>query len=279
MREFMRQRRKERNDGFDPPERSKPEDAAAATELIRKPFRGRARQQKERLPSIERPERKPSIAPPSEIEPESIPRTHDFQGPGFSLELQLAEQKGLIRKGLTTSGNTQCSPGEIDENYLRNASSQFTIPERSSNQSPLGGAQDPLTTSRRDPFQSLPVFIDDEDIPLVDHYVTVVPELMANFNGKMMRSGSAGFNPARDVIMPISLRDPITFQATALAFAAGHLARLHGRKDTPQSVKHRVQSLQRLREHFFGVKKHSQHLDVMVAMLSLSSCEVYYTTA
>ena len=97
---------------------------------------------------------------------------------------------------------------------------------------------------------------------------------MANFNGKVIRSGSPGFNPTRDVIMPISLRDPITFQATALAFAAGHLARLHGRIDTAQSVRHRVQSLQRLREHFFGVKKHSQDLDVMVAMLSLSSCEV-----
>ena len=69
------------------------------------------------------------------------------------------------------------------------------------------------------------------------------------------------------------MNNPIAFQATALAFAAGHIARLHGRTHSPQSIKHRVESLRKLREHFFGQKQHSDDLDIMVAMLSLASCE------
>ena len=88
-----------------------------------------------------------------------------------------------------------------------------------------------------------------------------------------MRSGVTSFNPTRDVILPQAMNNPIAFQATALAFAAGHLARLHGRADSNQSLKHRIQTLRKLREHFFGQKQHSDDLDIMVAMLSLASCE------
>lgn len=96
---------------------------------------------------------------------------------------------------------------------------------------------------------------------------------MFNFHGANIRSRT-GLNPARDIIMPLSMNDPIAFQAASLAFGAGHLARLQGRKDSPQSIKHRVQALQRLREHFFGAKKQNQDFDVMIAMLSLALCEV-----
>lgn len=140
----------------------------------------------------------------------------------------------------------------------------------SRSQSPTG----PLT-GQRDPFQSLPMRLDKEDFGLVDHYSTVVPELMCNFKGMRLRSGvtANNFNPTRDIILPQAMNNPITFQATALAFAAGHLARLHGRDDTPNSQKHRMQTLRKLREHFFGQKTHSDDLDIMVAVLSLASCE------
>lgn len=96
---------------------------------------------------------------------------------------------------------------------------------------------------------------------------------MCNFKGMRLKSGTLSFNPTRDIILPQAMDNPIAFQATALAFAAGHLARLHGRTHTDQSLKHRIQTLRKLREHFFGVKKHSDDLDITVAMLSLASCE------
>ena len=96
---------------------------------------------------------------------------------------------------------------------------------------------------------------------------------MCNFKGMRLKSGVTSFNPTRDVILPQAMDNPIAFQATALAFAAGHLARLHGRSHSDQSLKHRIQTLRKLREHFFGQKRHSDDLDIMVAMLSLASCE------
>lgn len=111
------------------------------------------------------------------------------------------------------------------------------------------------------------------DVELLTLDITVVPELMCNFKGMHLRSGVTSFNPTRDVILPQAMDNPIAFQATALAFAAGHLARLHGRSHSDQSLKHRIQTLRKLREHFFGQKKHSDDLDIMVAMLSLASCE------
>ena len=96
---------------------------------------------------------------------------------------------------------------------------------------------------------------------------------MCNFKGMRLKSDVLSFNPTRDIILPQAMDNPIAFQATALAFAAGHLARLHGRASSDQSLKHRIQSLRKLREHFFGQKKHSDDLDIVVAMLSLASCE------
>ena len=137
-------------------------------------------------------------------------------------------------------------------------------------QSPTG----PLT-GQKDPFQSLPMRLDKEDFGLVDHYITVVPEQMCNFKGMRLRSGvtANNFNPTRDIILPQATNNPIIFQATALAFAAGHLARLHGKTDTSNSQKHRMLTLRALREHFFGQKVHSDDLDIMVAILSVASCE------
>jgi hypothetical protein len=96
---------------------------------------------------------------------------------------------------------------------------------------------------------------------------------MCNFKGMRLKSGVTSFNPTRDVILPQAMDNPIAFQATALAFAAGHLARLHGRSHSDQSLKHRIQTLRKLREHFFGQNRHNDDLDIMVAMLSLASCE------
>jgi hypothetical protein len=96
---------------------------------------------------------------------------------------------------------------------------------------------------------------------------------MCNFKGMRLKSGVTSFNPTRDVILPQAMDNPIAFQATALAFAAGHLARLHGLSHSEQSLKHRIQTLRKLREHFFGQKKHNDDFDIMVAMLSLASCE------
>lgn len=148
---------------------------------------------------------------------------------------------------------------------------------RRSNSSDSSRSQSPTgtLTGERDPFQTLPMRLDKEDFGLVDHYITVVPELMCNFKGMRLRSGvtANNFNPTRDIILPQAMNNPITFQATALAFAAGHLARLHGKTDTPTSQKHRMQTLRKLREHFFGQKTHSDDLDIMVAVLSLASCE------
>ena len=96
---------------------------------------------------------------------------------------------------------------------------------------------------------------------------------MCNFKGTRWTSRTAALNPCRDIILPQAMSNPIAFQATALAFSAAHLARLHGRIDTPQSIKHRIQCLRKLREHFFGQKVHSDDADIIAAILSLASCE------
>lgn len=173
------------------------------------------------------------------------------------------------KRSLVALGADQEDADEARHRQLvaRRSTSSLTS---SRSQSPSG----PLT-GQRDPFQTLPMRLDKEDFGLVDHYITVVPELMCNFKGMRLRSGvtANNFNPTRDIILPQAMNNPITFQATALAFAAGHLARLHGRDDTPNSQKHRMQTLRKLREHFFGQKTHSDDLDIMVAVLSLASCE------
>lgn len=173
------------------------------------------------------------------------------------------------KRSLVALGADQEDADEARHRQLvaRRSTSSLTS---SRSQSPSG-----LLTGQRDPFQTLPMRLDKEDFGLVDHYITVVPELMCNFKGMRLRSGvtANNFNPTRDIILPQAMNNPITFQATALAFAAGHLARLHGRDDTPNSQKHRMQTLRKLREHFFGQKTHSDDLDIMVAVLSLASCE------
>ena len=164
--------------------------------------------------------------------------------------------------------------GRKDTDEARN---RKIVARRSNSSSDSSRSQSPTgtLTGMRDPFQTLPMRLDKEDFGLVDHYITVVPELMCNFKGMRLRSGvtANNFNPTRDIILPQAMNNPITFQATALAFAAGHLARLHGKTDTPTSQKHRMQTLRKLREHFFGQKTHSDDLDIMVAVLSLASCE------
>ena len=167
MREFMRQRRKERNDGVDPVDRPKPEDLAASTELIRKPVKSKLRFPKDRQQSTDHAEEKVAFLSPDEPKPKKLPPTSDFQGPEFSAELQLAEQKGLVRKGWIESYSLQSSSNK--DSFLPSASTQSSIPDRSNSRSPVGRAQSPLTMPSRYSTHSFPVVLDDEDVPLVDH--------------------------------------------------------------------------------------------------------------
>lgn len=179
------------------------------------------------------------------------------------------ESNSRKKRSVESLGLERDDEDEARHRQLVTRRSQSSL-SSSRSQSPTG----PLT-GQSDPFETLPMRLDKEDFGLVDHYITVVPELMCNFKGMRLRSGvtANNFNPTRDIILPQAMNNPITFQATALAFAAGHLARLHGKTDTPNSQKHRMQTLRKLREHFFGQRTHSDDLDIMVAVLSLASCE------
>lgn len=201
-----------------------------------------------------------------------------------------ARSTALVRSGSQASENSG-SPGQTkpprkkrsvvalgaDQDGADEARHRQLVARRSTSSLNSSRSQSPTgpLTGERDIFHSLPKRLDKEDFGLVDHYITVIPELMCNFKGIRLRSGvtANNFNPTRDIILPQAMNNPITFQVTALAFAAGHLARLHGREDSPNSQKHRMQTLRKLREHFFGQKTHNDDLDIMVAVLSLASCE------
>ncbi|KAI5294434.1 hypothetical protein KEM52_004035, partial [Ascosphaera acerosa] len=125
-----------------------------------------------------------------------------------------------------------------------------------------------LGASRRDPFDSLPLRLDDQDAYLFDFYATTMPTIC--FQSQFMYPQPQ--NWYKTVFLPEALKGAATFRATILVHAATCLGWMRGLQDTPLTLVQRTRSIQALRSHL------AQHPDdtsdeVLTAILSAGSAD------
>ncbi|KAH8697276.1 hypothetical protein BGW36DRAFT_427242 [Talaromyces proteolyticus] len=89
----------------------------------------------------------------------------------------------------------------------------------------------------RDPFNSYPIPISDNDHRLINHYVVTYPAMMYKLSNKPQK------NPMMEIFQQFALKDRIPFQAM-LAIASKHLASVEGQSESLQSLAHKTQALQ-----------------------------------
>lgn len=172
MREFMRQRRKERNEGIELPPSAKVEKRAASPmdSTPPRPAKSRASRDKtsEKSPksSLGR-----KATPPRARTTSPAPRTMTaLQGPAFPPALAMAERRGIVRMQFHGDSIYQ-SPAEEKTGLLRRES-LGPIPPRSVTRSPrpIGDSSSSLwSCPEGSVLQTDPVILDEEDLPLVEH--------------------------------------------------------------------------------------------------------------
>ncbi|KAL1965124.1 hypothetical protein VTN77DRAFT_6037 [Rasamsonia byssochlamydoides] len=108
---------------------------------------------------------------------------------------------------------------------------------RSNKASALDSLLFPGPGGKRDPFDSYPISISQEDHKLINHYVVIYPSMMYKLSGPNQK------NPIMEIFRKFALQDRLPFQAM-LAIASKHLASVEGRSESVQSLAHKVQSLQ-----------------------------------
>lgn len=90
----------------------------------------------------------------------------------------------------------------------------------------LGSPVTMLDASRKDPFASLPIAHDPENLELVDYWTTKLTYW-------------SGQNPyVKNRIFRTAMDHPVTFQAVILTYCARWKAQLHGITDSPEVIRH-----------------------------------------
>lgn len=174
MREFMRQRRRERNEGVDVPPTVKVEKRASGpSEFMSKPAKSRATRERGPKDSpMLTAARKGSVPRARTASP--VPKISTaLQGPAFPPALALAERKGIVKMQTPTISLYQ-SPEEDKSGVLRRES-LGPIPPRSPTRSPRpisDSIPSVLSTGEGILQQPEPVMLDEEDVPLVEHCKT-----------------------------------------------------------------------------------------------------------
>ncbi|KAL4879786.1 hypothetical protein BJY04DRAFT_192953 [Aspergillus karnatakaensis] len=101
----------------------------------------------------------------------------------------------------------------------------------------------PDRNAARDPFSSYPIPISDVDHELIQHFVVTYPTMMYKF----IDSAAIDLNPMKDIFRHLALHDDLPFQAM-LAIASKHRAGVEGKKDSVQSLTHKMRALRLMNE-------------------------------
>lgn len=136
---------------------------------------------------------------------------------------------------------------------------------------PIPHPRSSLSAARTDPFNSLPMRLDEADYELFDFYVNVMPTCSYGLGVRAPHLPSA-HNWHLSVFLPEAMRSALTFQTTVLAHAAKAVARIRGFPETPLSIEHRHHASSMLKKHF---RKHPSDTSdsTIVAMLSAAVLE------
>ncbi|PGG99462.1 hypothetical protein AJ80_09348 [Polytolypa hystricis UAMH7299] len=106
--------------------------------------------------------------------------------------------------------------------------------------------QSMLSAARTDPFDSLPLPLDEEGKVLFDFYANVMPACSYGFHARSPK----GHNWYSQVFIPEAMKGAITFQNTILVHAANTQAWVRGLTETKAALIHRARGISMLRKHF-----------------------------
>ncbi|KKZ60536.1 hypothetical protein EMCG_04815 [[Emmonsia] crescens] len=124
-----------------------------------------------------------------------------------------------------------------------------------------------LSAARTDPFDSLPISLDEEGKMLFDFYANVMPSCSYGFH---TRSSNA-HNWYLQVFIPEAMKGDITFQNTILVHAANTQAWVKGLSETRATLVHRARGIEMLRKHF---EKHPTDVSDAAISATLSCAAV-----
>ncbi|OAX77671.1 hypothetical protein ACJ72_08027 [Emergomyces africanus] len=127
--------------------------------------------------------------------------------------------------------------------------------------------QTQLSAARTDPFDSLPISLDEEGKMLFDFYANVMPSCSYGFH---TRSSNA-HNWYLQVFIPEAMKGDITFQNTILVHAANTQAWVKGLSETRAALVHRARGIEMLRMHF---EKHPADVSDAAISATLSCAAV-----
>lgn len=106
--------------------------------------------------------------------------------------------------------------------------------------------QSTLSAARTDPFDSLPMTLNQQDQELFDFYVNVMPACSYGFK----RRSAYVHNWYTSVFVPEAMKGAVCFQNTILVHAANTQAWVRGLTETPAALEHRARASQLLLQHF-----------------------------
>jgi hypothetical protein len=106
--------------------------------------------------------------------------------------------------------------------------------------------QSALSAARTDPFDCLPMTLNQQDQELFDFYVNVMPACSYGFE----RRSPHAHNWYLSVFVPEAMKGAVCFQNTVLVHAANTQAWVLGLAETTASIEHRARASQMLLEHF-----------------------------
>ncbi|OJD12989.1 hypothetical protein AJ78_06504 [Emergomyces pasteurianus Ep9510] len=124
-----------------------------------------------------------------------------------------------------------------------------------------------LSAARTDPFDSLPISLDEEGKMLFDFYANVMPSCSYGFH---TRSPNA-HNWYLQVFIPEAMKGDITFQNTILVHAANTQAWVKGLSETRAALIHRARGIEMMRKHF---EKHPTDVSDAAISATLSCAAV-----
>ncbi|KAJ5397903.1 hypothetical protein N7509_006016 [Penicillium cosmopolitanum] len=105
----------------------------------------------------------------------------------------------------------------------------------------LGSPRTMLDASRKDPFSSLPIAHDPENLELVDYWTTKLTYW-------------SGQNPyVKNQIFRTAMDHPVTFQAVILTYCARWKAQIYGITDSPEVIRHVGQSRKNIDDASRGI--------------------------
>src|SRR6202012_1023776 len=125
-----------------------------------------------------------------------------------------------------------------------------------------------LSAARTDPFNSLPLELDQDSQRLFDFYVNDMP---ACSYGTQFRSLKAN-NGYPSVFVPEAMKGDVAFQNTILVHAANTWAWVRNETETPDTLLHRDRAVSMLREHL-QTHPHDSSDVAIISCLSAAALE------